>query len=238
MRESDCDELIRACDRDPYALRAHLVRHAAGCTGCQRYLERARRFETLLFDAINVELPPVPSDGTATEPTQVDNPRWNRRRLIAAAAGLATVGAAAGTIWLAGTRHASPLGTEVVAHIRHEPAALEAGRAVIPPSVASELLSHLAIRIDNDPGLITWLRVCAFSDGRRVPHVVIGEGADAVTVMLFTGESLTSPIEIACGDLFGRIVPVSRGSIALVRRDARIEHETERRILSAFRWPG
>jgi hypothetical protein len=238
MRESDCDELIRACERDPYALPAHLARHAAGCAGCQRYLDHARRFEALLFDAINVELPPVPPEAAGTEPKRVDNPRWNRRRVITATAGLATVGAGAGTIWLAGTRQAFPLGAEVVAHIRHEAEALEAGRAVIPPSVASELLAHLAIRIDDDPGPITWLRLCAFSEGRRVPHVVIGEGADAVTVMLFTGESLTSPIEIACGDLFGRIVPVSRGGVALVRRDIRIEHETERKILSAFRWPG
>jgi hypothetical protein len=238
MRNGDCDEFMRACEREPYALPDHLARHAAGCASCRRHLERVLRFEARLFEAVNVDLPPTPREATEAPTPAPPAPRWNRRRLIAAAAGLAAVGTGTGTLWLARGRQAFALEAEVVAHIRHEPEALAAGRPIIPPAAASELLAHLAIRIDDDPGPITWLRICAFADGRRVPHVVIGDGDDAVTVMLFKGEPVSAPIEIACGDLFGRVVPVSSGGIALVQRDARIDEATAQRILSAFRWPG
>lgn len=225
----ECPEFRRLCESDPHNTDVAFARHAASCPACARHLEQLQRLDNLLLRALHVDMPRDRIETTG--PGAV----WSRRRVVAAAGSLAVAGASGAVLWFALPRPVRALGAEVIAHLYHEPEALDRGRVAIDPAAAQELLAGHAIRINVHPGTISYLRICPFR-GKNAAHLVIESVTNRISVMLLPKERVSAVIPITDDEFAGRIVPLDAGSIAIVGHDAAVDHATERRIIQAFEW--
>lgn len=219
----NCLEYRRAIGADPQLLNADLASHAGACPACAEYGAAMRLLNERIGAALRIPVPP----GAALP--QVASSR--RARLpLAMAASFLLAAVLATILWLALPR--ASLARDIVEHLEHEAAALEA-RAPVADSVLAEVLRKANARPQGTFGRVTYAQSCWFRD-HFVPHLVVDEGSGPVTVMLLTHENVRETVRFSEGGYTGVIVPAARGSIAVLTRDASQVDAIAARLAKAF----
>lgn len=151
-------------------------------------------------------------------------PRKRRSRFLPLAMAASLSGlVAVGALWLGGMPGSSGLVAEVLAHIEHEPRALEAVRPL--PEDAWRTLSP-RVRLDTAGWdyAVTYAAPC---DLMRQPglHLVLAAGSGLVTVLVIVDREIDQARMFSDDGRRGVVRPLSRGTLAVVGPEARAVDE-------------
>ena len=115
------------------------------------------------------------------------------------------------------------LAEEVLAHIDHEPGALRVTDVAIGDDRLVRAVPASIATYDRGDALITYAQPCIIN-GNIVPHLVIQGQYGPITILLMPDERVSESTPIDGGNIKGVILPVGRGSIAIVgSRDEPLE---------------
>ena len=127
------------------------------------------------------------------------------------------------------------LAEEVLAHIDHEPGALRVTDVAISDDRLVRAVPASIATYDRGDALITYAQPCIIN-GNTVPHLVIQGQYGPITILLMPDESVSESTPIDDGIIKGVILPVGRGSIAIVGgRDEPLELIKEN-VVNAVTW--
>lgn len=130
----------------------------------------------------------------------------------------------------------SPLPPAVIAHVRHEPAALVVTAATVAPEKFEEVLRGGRATLAGPVGQVSYAKLCPFR-GRMVAHFVVQGERGPVTVLLLPEEQVDAPTPIDEGGFAGTLVPVEGGgSVAIVGQPDEPLEVIRDRLLQAVRW--
>lgn len=200
-----CEEARLLIGADPSASSPALEEHLQGCAACSRFRDEMRGLDADIRgamarspDAVRVRRRPAP---------------W-RQWALAASAVLATFVVLG--VWL--LRPSDSLAHEVVAHVEGEPNSWFAREQVSAQGI-DHALRGAGVQLDINSDRIMYAQSCWFR-GHYVPHLVVETARGPVTVMILRHESVSAPRKFREAGMTGMIVPVGRGSIAVLARGA------------------
>jgi hypothetical protein len=133
------------------------------------------------------------------------------------------------------------LGRDVVAHIHHEPSAIDL--PVVPPEAAvpraelATVLREAGADLEPMRPMVRYAKLCPFR-GEMVAHFVVQGASGPVTVLLLPGEHVEEPLQVDEDGFIGTIAPLAiGGSIAVVGNQGEDALEQiQREVAAAVRW--
>lgn len=191
------------------------------------------RFEALLARALEVEVPEAPArqpDASRPSPRRSVLPRW-----AGIAAGIALV---VGVVLMQLRPPPGPgsLPGDVIAHIRHEPAALVRTTEAVSPEAVDRVMLAAGVTLSPPGGTMSYVKLCPFR-GEMVAHFVLQGAAGPVTVLLLPNEEVAAPMPVDEDGIQGTIAPLpDGGSIAIVGEPGEDIAEIQNRVADAVRW--
>ncbi len=127
------------------------------------------------------------------------------------------------------------LGGSVLQHVYHEISALQRTQTV-PLAQAKRLLAQVGgVRLVGEVGTIVYARLCPMREGMGVHWVLQGERG-AVTVFFMPKDEVSGRQVVTDGRFEGVIVPVARGSLAIVGEVGEPLAAVESRLLNGLQW--
>ncbi len=192
-------------------------------------------FEALLERALKI---PVPERRAEAAPAS--SPARHPLRWLAFAA---TVLVAAG-IWMSAgqppgvvpVEATAGLSSEFIAHVLHEPQALQAGNVSVNPADVDRVFEQAGARRTGDVGTVTYLKLCPFR-GHDVAHFAVEGIAGPVVVMLLPDEVVSGPVVVREEGFEGTIVPLPiGGSMAVAGRPGEDLELIQARLVEAIQW--
>lgn len=232
--QMNCLEFRRRLSVDPGDRNAAIQAHAHDCDSCSRWAEESTRFESLLRQAMEVEVPEnLASRILLRHALRYPQRDATRRRGFALAASiLVTVLLGGALLWF---ESKPTLADELFVHMDERSYALTSTTILDDESVAS-VFRWFGADVSPELGDVSFANVCEFRN-KRVAHVVL-RGADSpVTVIIMPDERLTRPSHISKGERSGLLLPYAGGSMAIVPERAQRLDELEDRIRNTVRWP-
>lgn len=193
------------------------------------------KFEDLLERALRIDVP---------EATRTSVPRRRPRvlRWAAVAAGvLVAVGLSVRMLQNTGYIGTGDLGRDVVAHIHHEPLAIEVPvmptEAAVPEAELATVLREAGANLEPMRPVVRYAKLCPFR-GEMVAHFVVQGASGPVTVLLLPGEQVGQPLPIDEDGFIGTIAPLAiGGSIAVVgNQGEEALEQIQREVAAAVRW--
>ena len=127
------------------------------------------------------------------------------------------------------------LADEVLAHVSHEPSALQVTDVTVTDAHLYEVVPANIAQLDHSAGLITFAESCPIN-GNIVPHLVIQGERGPVTILLMPEEKVSAAVLLNDERSHGVILPVGEGSIAIVGPRGESLEQIERRILQSVMW--
>lgn len=242
----NCEEYREAITADPSESFADGASHADGCVECSRYRDEIRALDARIAAALAIDVPPMkmpdlpPVDGgrgdvvelPAGSSGRVSTPAWLG---IAAAVVLAV---------FVGFRLLSPDGAEralaeqVIAHMDHEQASRRVTSVAVPEQQLFAVIDSEVAAMDTSIGLVSYARSCVVN-GNTVPHLVLQGESGPVTLILLPDETIEEAIPLSGEHVHGVIVPVGRGSVAIIgERAGQLDEidEIGERIVESVKW--
>lgn len=240
----DCLEFRRQCATEPSHKGEALAAHLSGCKSCAAFAGEMAAMDKLMVRALQMPVPeslqkhyvdvPLASVQQEAAPTvhkRVGRPVGGRWLAIAASFIAAAVVSIA--VWRAATPDS--LGGELVAHVRHEPMSL---LPVVEP-VAMEnidfVLRRTGARAEAPLGTVTYIRSCPFRN-EQVAHIVIEGSTGPVTLLLLPHISVEAPVSFEEDGMKGTIVPVGKGSVAIIGNETEPLEAIEKKVSRAVAW--
>jgi hypothetical protein len=205
----NCLEYRRTIGAEPSRTGVELEEHARTCAACAEFGEQMRALDRKIASALRIPVPGAPAVA----------PRHAERRLrapLAIAASLLVGITIAAFLWLSFPR--ASLAEAVMDHMEHEPAALLTREPVPESAVADVLGNSSAPRTRAALGRVTYARSCWFR-GHFVPHFVVDEAGEAVTVLLLEHEEVDGMQRFSEQGFTGVIVPAQKGAVAVLTRN-------------------
>jgi hypothetical protein len=214
--------------------------HAAACESCATYRDEILALDQKIAAALDIplpelKLPELPPIGE--EDAKVVNLPFGRGRMRTSAwIGLAASVVLATTL---GVRFFSQdviyesLGDEIIAHLDHEPHS----RQVTDKAVSERKLAKVIDKdvAEMDIGLITYANCCVIN-GKTIPHLVIQGERGPITLLLLPDEMIESAVPLEGVGITGVILPVGKGSIAIIgERDEPLD-KLEQRLVNSVKW--
>jgi len=127
------------------------------------------------------------------------------------------------------------LADEVLAHIDHEPDALRVTNVAVADDRLVRAVPASIGTFDRGESLITYAQPCVIN-GKSVPHLVIQGQYGPVTILLMPEEHVSESTPIEGDNIKGVILPVGRGSIAIVGgRDEPLEL-IKKNVVNSVTW--
>jgi len=242
----NCEEYRQAITADPSESFADGAAHAAGCAGCSRYRDGMRALDRRIAAALAIDVPPpgIPDlPPVAEESGNVVKfpggrsgkgwaPLW-----LGVAAGLG-VAAFVGFGLLSTEPSGATLAEQVIAHMDYEQASREVTSVSVPERELHEVIDSRVSAMDTGIGLVTYAQSCVIN-GNTVPHLVIQGESGPVTLILLPDERIDEPIPMSGEHVHGVIVPVGRGSVAIIgERAGQLDEidEIGQRIVESVEW--
>lgn len=190
-------EFRRRVLANPFELDDELIRFANQSASRQQFIKSAQCFDKNIRDAVDVSIPEDLAVRVILKQTmqrqaslrqQESQKTSNKPWYLAGIATLVAIISLAYAIYTAS--HHNQLAEHAVAHMLHEPSALQADGTYTLEDVNS-MLSKIGGKIDSLPGKVTYLRYCDF-DGEQSVHMVFHTKVGPVTV-LFIPSQFSSP---------------------------------------------
>ncbi len=127
------------------------------------------------------------------------------------------------------------LADEVLAHLDHEPGAFRnVDVAVSDERLALAIPASLAT-FERGTSLITYAQPCVIN-GNDVPHLVIQGQLGPVTILLMPEESVAETTPIDGDNVKGVILPVGKGSIAIIGARDELLEPIQKNVVNSVAW--
>lgn len=229
-----CLDFRRTLLTEPGRRDAAIRAHARHCVACSRWAEGSIRFESLLRQAIDVDVPEnlafrILLRHEFRYPHR-DGPRWSASALAASI--LVTVLLGGTLMWF---ELKPTLADDVFVHMDETSYALTS-TTILDDNTVDRVFSWFGAEISPELGDISFANVCVFRN-KRVAHVVLQDVRSLVTVIIMPEERLTRPSHIRRKGRSGLLLPYAGGSMAIVSERGQRLDELEDRIRDMVRWP-
>lgn len=239
MKCKDYREAIAADPSESFDGGAH---HSADCRACAEVRDGMRALDEDIASALAIEVPelklPELPPIEAGDENVVNLPFRKKGRVttpvwlgLAASVALAAV---VGVRFLADDVGYDSLADEVLAHMDHEPYS----RVVTDDSVSGRQLGRVIrtkATLDDNIGLISYAKSCVIN-GREIPHLVIQGQNGPITLLLMPHEAIERTITLEGKNIYGVIVPVDNGSIAIIGQRAQDVGEIKEQVVDSVTW--
>jgi len=233
----ECKDYKEAIAADPSASFDGAA-HAAACESCAAYRDEMLALDARIAKALAIETPALKMPEL---PAIDDNVvQLAKRRRMAAPTWFAVAASVALVAFLGARMLSDPpvypsLADEVLAHLDHEPRALRVTDTPVSERRLARVVREDVATLDEDFGLITYASSCKIH-GKEIPHLVIQGERGPVTILLLPDEMVESAIALDGEGVDGVILPVGKGSIAIIgERDEQLD-SIERRIVDSVEW--
>jgi len=233
----DCLSFRRQLWTDPGSNDPAMDAHRAACGACAAEYRRVHELESGLRDALQV---PVPADLERRILERVQAPRSpnkpaNPRLALAAALLLGVaVGGLATWQWDANRRAQPALDLALLKVFKSDDAPLRMDATVEPEQVPA-VLAKLGARLAGSPGPIHYAKSCTIR-GQDAVHLVLGDNAGRVTVFLLPAERSGEQQSLIGDRVNGVIMPLGRGSMALLGASSADLRGVAERIRRSLVW--
>jgi len=240
----NCQDYREAIAADPSVAFDGGAGHAAVCTSCADFKAEMQVLDQRIARALAIdvpplelpELPPIAAEGDAKV---VNLPFRHRRKVsmptwlgIAASFALAAVVA---TQYLSGGSGYPSLADEIIAHLDHEPMALHVTTEAVSERTLDDVVRSDVATLSANVGLVTYARNCVIN-GKTIPHLVIQGEKGPITLLLLPDEQIDMAVQLDGEGIHGVILPLGKGSIAIIGdREERIG-EIEQRVIDSVTW--
>jgi len=238
----NCEEYRQAIAADPSESFEHGALHVASCVECSAYRNEIRALDDRIAAALAISVPELnmPEFADVDDDANVVNLPVRRRGRFSAPSWLgiaAGIGIAAVLIvrMLGPVPVYESLADEVLAHLDHEPQAMVVSTKAVSERRLNKVVSADVATLDSDIGLITYARTCVIN-GKSIPHLVIQGERGPVTVLLMPDEEISEATTLSGNSVNGVILPVGKGSIAIIgERDEDLD-QIEREVVGSVEW--
>jgi Protein of unknown function (DUF3379) len=139
-------------------------------------------------------------------------PVFSRSRTPGVGIGMAAALLMGFAVWLG--QPDRTLAAEVVGHIENEPGSWSQTEP-LPAEQLNAILRASGVKLSAPVAPVVYARSCEFM-GQRVPHFVVTTESGPITIMVLTHTRLRSPERFQRGGYRGLLLPLQRGSIAVV----------------------
>lgn len=238
----NCEDYKEALTADPSASIEGGAAHIAACDSCAAFTAEMQAFNDLIGRALEIDVPNfvMPALPEIEDDNVVSLPVGKKARFS-----VPTWIAIAATVVLAafvGIRMVDysgvsglSLADEVLAHLDHEPNALQVTNVAVPEAQLAKIVGQSIGTKDPNFGLVTYARSCTIN-GKSVPHLVIQGEKGPITLLLMPEEMIESATPLDGESVNGVILPVGNGSIAIIGERDEPLTELERRIINSVEW--
>jgi hypothetical protein len=231
-----CDEYREAVGADPSFDGG--AGHLSTCEACQAFRAEMQDLDQLIGRAMRLSVPELALPDLAEIDTS--NVAVMPRRRFGAPAWLAlaatvTLAAFLGFRMFGNDLSAVPLAEQIVAHIEHEPYAVRVTDEAVSDRRLARVVPASVATMDHSAGLITYAQSCLIN-GHEVPHLVIQGERGPITILLMPEEAVAGAQSIVSERLNGVILPVGRGSIAIIGEEGENLQKIEEQVLSSVTW--
>ena len=232
----NCEEYREAIATDPS--REDGDEHANVCAECGRYRDEMRAMDSRIARALAIdvpdlsmpELPEIDTDNVVT----LSKHRLSARTWFALAATV-VVAAFLGIRMYGGSVTYPSLADEIVAHLDHEPYALRVTDRPVSERKLARVVPASVAAMNHEAGLITYAQTCVIN-GKKVPHLVIQGERGPVTILLMPDEMVDGAVEIAGQSINGVILPVGKGSIAIIGEEQERLDRIQQSVVNSVTW--
>ena len=225
----NCLEFRRAVGADPSRLTADAIAHRESCATCAKYAQEMQRLDGLIKKALEV---PVPQTREFAATAAAPAPRRNWYAMAASV--LLVVGAGIG-LTLLGGKSQTAYAQEIVAHLNHEPHAMTVTEKRVSDELLRSTLAAKGLRLTESLGEVSYVQNCWVRKS-FVPHVVVQTAKGPVTVIVFPSDQLASPEQFDEGNYHGQILPLGKGSVAVIANDAALIDDVVTKVRTAIAW--
>jgi hypothetical protein len=127
------------------------------------------------------------------------------------------------------------LADEIIAHLDHEPYSLRATDEPVSDRRLNRIVPASVATMNHDAGLITYAQSCVIN-GKRIPHLVIQGKNGPVTILLMPDEEVDAAVELEGESINGVILPVGKGSIAIIGEEEENLGRIQENLLNSVAW--
>lgn len=232
----NCEEYRQAIAADPAYDDG--TGHLVECSDCRAYRAEMLALEAKISRALQIDVPylaiPALTDVEGDNVVPLKRRRSTMPAWFAMAATVAVAAILGVRMFGIGVHHES-LAQEVLAHVDHDPAALQVTDVTVTDDRLRTVVPANIANLDRSAGLITYAQSCIIN-GHTVPHLVIQGARGPVTVLLMPEEPVGEAVQLSGENVRGVILPVGSGSIAIIgAADERLESIQEE-VLKSVTW--
>jgi len=240
--EMNCEEFKKAIAAEPQASFEGGAEHVAACESCAAFMAEMQALDARIASALAIDVPEmkIPDLPAIEDDNVVDLPFEGKSRITTPAwIGIAASLAMAAFIGfqMIGSQPGGQLtlADEILAHIDHEPGALQVTNVAVSEARLSRVVNPSVGTMDRNVGLVTYAQSCIIN-GKTIPHLVIQGKKGPVTLLLMPDEMVDGVITIDGESVNGVILPVGSGSIAIVGERDELLGEIEQRVVDSVEW--
>jgi hypothetical protein len=128
-----------------------------------------------------------------------------------------------------------PLAEQIVTHLEHEKFSLKVTDVAVSDDRLARIVPANVAMLDRNTGLVSYAQSCIIN-GHTVPHLVFQGEHGPVTILLMPDEQIAGPERIQSEFFNGVILPVGKGSIAIVGEDDEDLLQMEEMIKHSVTW--
>jgi len=216
----NCEDYREAIAADPSESFENGPEHAAGCESCNAFKIEILALDEMIASALAIDVPELKMPELPTlgeDDDKVVNLPFRRTAKLSTPAllGIAASFALAAVIGLQFTGGGGPgadqlLAAEVLAHLDHEPWALEVTNVAVSDKQFSKVVNQQIGTMDRNIGLVSYAQTCIIN-GMKIPHLVIQGEKGPITLLLMPDEMVTGPVSLTGESVNGVILPVGDG---------------------------
>ena len=233
----NCEEYREALMADPAWTGG--AGHVAECAECQAFSRKVQALNLDIARAMQINVPPlampdlpdIDTDNVTTLPL-----RGRSRKPFWFAIAATVVLAASISLRMSGMFETyESLEEEVLAHLDHEPAALQVTDTPVSDERLERALPAAVAVFDRNESLITYASPRVIN-GHRVPHLVIQGQYGPVTILLMPEEPVAAVIPLEGENVHGVILPVGDGSIAIIGSRGEPLDPIQQNVINSITW--
>lgn len=231
----NCEEFRQSVATDPSFDGGDL--HLADCAECAAYQAEMLALDRMIARALALRVPElrvpelheIDTTNVAAMPVRKVAPAWF------AVAATVVIAAVVGIRMLGSDLQPESLSDQVLAHLDHEPYALRVTSTAVSDQRLHAVVADNVAQMDHSAGLITYAQSCEIN-GHSIPHLVIQGEHGPVTILLMPEEYVEEATAIAGESINGVILPVGKGSIAIVGEHEERLDKIQEKVVNSVTW--
>ncbi|MGV6826176.1 MAG: DUF3379 family protein [bacterium] len=231
----NCEEFSARIHLDPHDEEPGLHAHASECEKCRSEWARMLKVEQALREAVKMEVAP---ELTANVLQNMNRPsRFVRYRWIGAMVATVLLTISLGAIYLAGNLKVASnvaFSEVVIRHVEAEPQAMQSEQ-VIDQQQISVLMKKLDIVQTRPIHQVIYAENCLIGTMKGL-HLVLLMKGEPVTVLLMPQQASQQPQPIDGNGYHGLLLPMSKGSVAIVGEQESVLQPVAELIRDSIMW--